>query len=228
MPAAAPEIIRFADRPRERWRNGGGNTVEILRSGTTAEPASVPGAPARAGQDWGCRISVAAIEKEGGFSAFPGCGRILTLVDGEFLLLTVDGVEQGLQKYRPFRFDGGADTSASPAEGPVRVLNVITAPGIRGHVVILELSKKRPHPVFAGQFAVLLQGRASVASAGTGGSTAAEGTGPAPEAHGAGAPLAEGAGAAPLERYDAVVGSEEAPPELSGRGFVAIVSIDVA
>jgi uncharacterized protein len=211
MPAAAPEIVRFAGLPRERWRNGGGSTVEILRSSTTAEATAASGAPAAVGQDWLYRISVADIDKEGEFSAFPGCERVLTLVDGEFLLLAVDGVEQGLQKYRPFRFDGGAPTLASPSEGPVRVLNVVTAPGARGHVVILELSKKRPHPVSAGQFAVLLQGQASVAPAGTSGSTEAEGAGPVP-----------------LERYDTVVGSEEAPPEVSGRGFLAIVSVDEA
>lgn len=200
MTGTPAHLIRFAGLSPERWRNGGGTTVEIARSGTTAEPGSA-GSPA-SGPGWDWRISVAEVGKAGDFSAFPGCERILTVIEGEFMLLTVDGVEQGLQKFRPFRFDGGAETSAALPEGPIRDLNLITGPGYRGHVVIVELSKKRPHPVFGGQHAVLLQGNA-VAT-------------PAP---------GEAEGTA-LERLDTVVGNDETPPEVSGRGFLAVVSVD--
>ncbi|WP_417216712.1 HutD family protein [Arthrobacter sp.] len=195
-------LIRFADLTPQRWRNGGGSTVEIARSGTTADPGH-GGNPA-SGPGWDWRISVADVAQEGPFSTFGQCERILTVIDGEFMMLTVDGVEQGLQKYRPFRFDGGAETSASLPEGPIRDLNLITGPGFRGHVVIVELSKKRPHPVFGGQHAVLLQGNAVAI--------------PAP---------GEAEGTA-LQRLDTVVGNDETPPEVSGRGFLAVVSVDPA
>lgn len=203
MNAPAPaHLIRFADLTPQRWRNGGGSTVEIARSGTTADPGSA-GDPA-SGPGWDWRISVAEVSQEGPFSAFVDCDRILTVIDGEFMLLTVDGVEQGLQKYRPFRFDGGAEASATLPEGPIRDLNLITGPGFRGHVVIVEMSKKRPQPVFGGQHAVLLHGSA-VAT-------------PAP---------GETEGSA-LQQLDTVVGNDDMPPEVSGRGFLAVVSVDPA
>ncbi|MDN5755466.1 MAG: HutD/Ves family protein [Arthrobacter sp.] len=190
-------LIRFASLCAERWRNGGGSTVEIARS---QPPGSGTGAPAP-GTDWNWRLSVAEVSRAGAFSAFPGCERILTVIEGEFMLLTIDGVDHGLQKYRPFRFEGGADTGATLPEGPIRDLNLITGPGHRGHVVILELSKKRPHPVFDDQHAVFLHGNAVVSG------------GPGEE------PLG-------LERLDTVIGNDAAPPEISGRGFLAVVSHD--
>lgn len=191
-------VIRFASLAPERWRNGGGSTVEIARSEAPTEPGSEA---TTSGVGWQWRISVADVAREGGFSAFPGCERILTVIDGEFMLLSVDGVEQGLQKYRPFRFDGGAETGATLPEGPIRDLNLITGRGHRGNVVILELSKKRPHPVFGDQHAVFLQGNAAVSA------------GPDAEALG-------------LERLDTVIGNDAEPPEISGRGFLAVVSHD--
>ncbi|MGJ9401703.1 HutD/Ves family protein [Arthrobacter sp. KK5.5] len=180
-----PPIVRAADLRTERWRNGGGTTREIARG------------PKGAGaDDWGWRISLADVDKAGPFSVFPGTERILTVVEGELLVLTVGGREQGLERHRPFRFDGGVPTSATLPTGGIRDLNVITSAGFRAHVAIVELSKKRPHPVFGGQHAVLLQGSATA-----------------------------GGGVA-LERYDAVVGSGERTPEVSGRGILAVVSID--
>jgi hypothetical protein len=62
------------------------------------------------------------------------------------------------------------------------------------------LSKKRAHPVFEGQLGILLQGQATVGA-------------------GDGDPM-------DLGRYDAVVGSDADTPNILGRGFLAVVSID--
>jgi environmental stress-induced protein Ves len=165
------EIIRFADLKAKPWRNGGGTTREILSG-----PADQEG-----GWDW--RVSV------------------LTVVEGELLLLTVDGTERPVEKYRPFRFDGGAPTTAALPTGDIRNLNVIARNGVfKGYASVIELSKKRAQPVFGGQVAVLLQGQAVV---GNGGADTTE-----------------------LGRYDAIVGSDAATPEVTGRGFLAVVSID--
>ena len=59
---------------RERWKNGLGWTREILR-----HPA---GADA-----WDWRLSIAEVEKDGPFSAFPGCDRELVLLAGEGMRL---------------------------------------------------------------------------------------------------------------------------------------------
>jgi len=181
------QIIRFAELKAEPWRNGGGVTREVARHG---------------GDDgWDWRVSIADVAKARDFSAYPGMERVLTVIEGDLILLTVDGAEQPLEKYRPFRFDGGAATAATLPTGDIRDLNVITrTTAFKGYTSIIELSKKRAHLVFEGQFGVLLQGQANVSEGGT--------------------------GPVELGRYDAVVGSDADSPEILGRGFLAVVSID--
>jgi len=199
------EIIRFADLRPQPWRNGGGVTREL---------ASHPQAASAQDGVWDWRVSIADVTKAGDFSAFPGMERVLTVIDGELLLLTVDGGEHPLEKYRPFRFSGEAASSSALPTGDIRDLNVIARVGaFKGFTSIVELSKKRSHPVFEGQFGVLLQGQATVTAAATEADPSSEPV-PAP-----GEPEA-------LNRYDAVVGSDTQTPEILGRGFLAVVSID--
>ena len=201
------EIIRSADTHPEPWRNGGGITREL---------ASHPKAASAQDGSWDWRVSIADVSKAGDFSAFPGMERVITLIDGELLLLTVDGAEHPLEKYRPFRFSGDAASSATLPTGDIRDLNVIARTGaFKGYTSIVEISKKRPHPVFEGQLAILLEGKATVT----------QGVAETPDAD---APPASPGEPVELARYDAVVGSDVASPEISGRGFVAVVSIDRA
>ena len=196
------EIIRFAELKAQPWRNGGGVTRELASHSASTSSAESPGPDG--GWDW--RVSIADVSKAGDFSAFPGMDRVLTVVEGELLLLSVDGAEHPLEKYRPFRFSGDAAAAGALPTGDIRDLNVITRTGVfKGYTSIIELSKKRAHPVFGGQLGILLQGQASV-TAGTAGTAATEPT--------------------TLARYDAVVGSDAATPEILGRGFLAVVSID--
>jgi environmental stress-induced protein Ves len=218
------EIIRYAELRAEPWRNKGGVTREL---------ASHPKAASAQDGAWDWRVSIAEVSKAGAFSTFPGMDRVLTVIDGELLLLTVDGAEHPLEKYRPFRFSGEADTASALPTGDIRDLNVITRNGaFKGYTSIIELSKKRAHPVFEGQLGILLQGQATV-SPGTAG---ADADGSAPVEPGA-AKAGDGEGDSPeaapdsgepetLGRYDAVVGSDSRTPEIVGRGFLAVVSID--
>jgi environmental stress-induced protein Ves len=190
------EIIRFADLKAEPWRNGGGVTRQIV---SHPSPSAAPGGARDGGWDW--RVSIADVTKAGDFSPFPGVERLLTVVEGELLLLTVNGAEHPVEKYRPFRFSGEATTVGALPTGDVRNLNVMTRTGaFKGYTSIIELSKKRAHPVFEGQLGVLLQGQVKVGTA--------------------------GAEPADLGRYDAVVGSGTETPEILGRGFLAVISID--
>lgn len=207
------EIIRFADVRPEPWRNGGGVTREL---------ASHPKAASAQDGAWDWRVSIADVSKAGEFSTFAGMERVITIIDGELLLLTVDGAEHPLERYRPFRFSGEAASSAALPTGDIRDLNVIARAGaFKGYTSIVEISKKRAHPVFEGQLAVLLEGKATVAP------------GAAVEEHIAVEGKSDDDGGAPsviepveLSRYDAVVGSDTRSPEISGRGFVAVISID--
>ncbi|KGJ80098.1 hypothetical protein GY21_03055 [Cryobacterium roopkundense] len=181
------EIIRYRDLKPASWRNGGGSTREV---------ASFPiGAP-----DFDWRISIADVDAAGDFSAFPGVDRILTLIDGDLLVLTVDGVEHAMERYRPFRFSGDSATSCMLPVGATRDLNVMSRrSAVKAYLSIVELSKTRAHPIFADQFGILLQGNAVVAS-GAGDSTE-------------------------LGTLDAVRGDEPAP-EVLGRGFLAVVTLE--
>jgi uncharacterized protein len=210
------QIIRFADLKPQPWRNGGGVTRELAShsgasSGTdSAEAASSDDGASSDNGAWDWRVSIADVTKAGDYSAFPGMEWLLTVVEGELLLLSVDGTEHPLEKYRPFRFPGGAASSSALPTGDIRNLNIITREGaFKAYTSILELSKKRAHPVFGGQLGILLQGQATV----TPGSAASGDD-------------ASGNAAVPLGRYDAVVGSDGPTPEILGRGFLAVVSID--
>ena len=63
-----------------RWKNGGGETAEIA--------VSPPGAALDA-FDW--RLSMAKVETDGPFSAFPGIDRTLAILEGEGIRLSVGG-----------------------------------------------------------------------------------------------------------------------------------------
>ena len=201
------EIIRYASLKAAPWANGGGITRQIAA-----------GAGTGTGAEWDWRLSLAEVSKAGPFSPLPGIDRIITVVEGELIALSVDGVEQALEKFRPFRFSGDADTPATLPTGALKDLNLMTRRGaFKGYAAIIELSKKRPHPVFADQFAVLLQGSATVSPGSTNSQPAsddAEASTPAPVTEA-------------LGKFDTVVGSEDAP-EISGRGFLAVLSIDPA
>ncbi|MEE6166653.1 MULTISPECIES: HutD/Ves family protein [unclassified Mycolicibacterium] len=119
-------VQRFASHQRMPWRNGGGVTYELARSPSDGE------------FDW--RISIAEVSASGAFSAFPGVDRIITLVDGTHMMLTVDGVRHRLQPLEPFAFDGDADTTGE-VSAPTRDLNVMTRRGRAG----AELDVIRPH-----------------------------------------------------------------------------------
>ena len=214
------EIIRYAELRSEPWRNGGGVTREL---------ASHPQAASAQDGAWDWRVSIAELTKAGDFSPFPGMERVLTVIEGELLLLTVDGEEHPLEKYRPFRFSGEAAAHGALPTGDIRDLNVITRTGsFKGYTSIIELSKKRAHPVFEGQLAVLLQGQATV-SPGAADADAGPDADSGPDADGGTDDAAEAAPATEpeaLSRYDAVVGSDVRSPEILGRGFLAVVSID--
>ncbi|GAB2713087.1 HutD/Ves family protein [Arthrobacter bambusae] len=210
------EIIRFAELKPEPWRNGGGVTREL---------ASHPKAASAQDGAWDWRVSIADVGSAGDFSTFPGMERVLTVIDGELLLLTVDGEEHPLEKYRPFRFSGEAASASALPTGNIRDLNVIARAGeFKGYTSIIELSKKRAHPVFEGQLAVLLEGKASVSP----GAEPAESALSAEVSDGSegGTAAVAPAESVELARYDAVVGSDTRSPEILGRGFLAVISID--
>lgn len=192
-------VISYAGLRPVPWRNGGGTTRQIAsgKLGRTGTPETV------SGDGWDWRLSIADVESDGPFSAFVGMTRILTVIEGEGLLMTIDDTERHLERYTPLHFDGGAATSATLPAGPIRDFNLIARTGaVYGHVAIVELSREHPRKLFAGQLGVLLRGEALLL-------------------------VGEGPGQA-LERYDTVAGGEESTPAISGEGLLAVVSLEPA
>lgn len=138
-----PRVVRAAQVAPRPWANGGGETRELL-----------------ADDGGGWRISLADVEREGPFSSFPDRRRLLTVVEGAFLTLVVDGTEHVVEPRRPFAFDGDSDVVARLPEGPVRALNVVFDPAVaQPSVTVLELGRSSSLPLADDQAAMVLQGR---------------------------------------------------------------------
>lgn len=106
----SPKRVHWPDVPPQPWRNGGGATRELH-----VFPA---------GEAWQVRISVADIEADGPFSAFPGVQRWFTVLQGAGIELVIDGRMQRLQRGdAPLCFEGAAAVDCNLVDGPTRDLN---------------------------------------------------------------------------------------------------------
>jgi len=114
-------LLPAADRAWVPWRNGGGVTSEV---------ASGPDRDA----EFGWRVSIARIERDGPFSAFAGVDRTLMLLEGGPLTLTGAGWRHSLAAGATLAFDGAEPVSATIA-GPSIDLNVMTRRGAWTHVL---------------------------------------------------------------------------------------------
>ena len=119
------ELARIAPQP---WKNGAGMTREIALAG-----------PADA-FDW--RISIAEVDRDAPFSAFPGIDRCITLLHGAGMRLrSNDGtLDHALTTpLAPFRFSGDVALSATLAGGACSDFNVMTRRGRwRAEVTVLR------------------------------------------------------------------------------------------
>ncbi|MFG2469730.1 HutD family protein [Streptomyces canus] len=115
------DALRWSEYRRVPRKNGGGMTREVA-SGTVKAPAA--SAEITDGFDW--RVSVADVDAGGPFSVFPGIDRMITLVEGEGMVLTVDGTAHPVGPLSPFAFSGDAATDCRLEAGAVRNVNVMT------------------------------------------------------------------------------------------------------
>jgi environmental stress-induced protein Ves len=126
-------VLRFADYPVVPWRNGRGVTREIAAAtvplaSTNRDPDGddLPPLPAPT-PAW--RITMATVESDVPFSDYSGLVRVLGVVDGDGIELTVDG---RMSRLRPGEthgpFAGGAPASARPLGGVTLDLGLIFDP----------------------------------------------------------------------------------------------------
>jgi environmental stress-induced protein Ves len=111
------KLLRAKNHRRMPWKNGAGVTTEIAVF------------PADAGlDDFGWRLSMATVAADGPFSSFAGVDRTLAVLDGEGIVLSVEGLpEERLTKASaPLAFAADQPTSAGLIAGPITDLNAMT------------------------------------------------------------------------------------------------------
>lgn len=117
-------LYRNADHRRMPWKNGGGETVEVI---VHPEGASL--------SDFGWRVSMARVAGDGPFSVFPGIDRTLAVLSGDGMALSIEGLGERLltPASTPLAFPADAPTTARLKGGPITDLNVMTRRGAFRH-----------------------------------------------------------------------------------------------
>jgi uncharacterized protein len=109
-------LIRTADCPPQPWKNGGGETRELL-----IWPPESKGT-----DDWQLRISVADITKDGAFSSFEGVQRAFAVIEGAGVQLKIgDEWQDVTTDSAPVLFDGADAPDCKLIKGSTRDLNVM-------------------------------------------------------------------------------------------------------
>ncbi|NUF17225.1 HutD/Ves family protein [Acinetobacter lactucae] len=109
------ELIRADQYTKMLWKNGAGFTLEIARSQGEAD------------FDW--RISMADVTTSGPFSLFPHKQRIISVLDGQGMVLHVDDLPaKTLNQGDIFAFHGESQVQSELVNGAIRDLNLIYDP----------------------------------------------------------------------------------------------------
>jgi len=110
-------LLRTADYRRMPWKNGGGETIEMMVSPAGASFETF---------DW--RISMAHVGAPGDFSLFPNVDRTLSVIAGAGLVLRFAGRDAvSLDRHAtPFSFAGDVVVDSALIDGPIDDLNVMT------------------------------------------------------------------------------------------------------
>ncbi|MEO8807401.1 MAG: HutD family protein [Burkholderiaceae bacterium] len=119
--SATPERFDLCSITPQPWKNGAGITREI---------AIGPKGAGASDFDW--RFSLAEVERDAPFSAFPGVDRCIVLLRGAGMRLRSDGGELDHRLDRqlvPFHFSGDTPLSATLIDGPSSDFNVMTRRG---------------------------------------------------------------------------------------------------
>ncbi|MBY5333719.1 HutD family protein [Rhizobium leguminosarum] len=133
-------ILRAGDHKRMPWKNGKGETVEIA---VFPPDASI--------NDFEWRISMATVAEDGPFSIFPGIDRTLAILDGNGMVLDVEGRSSVplTTASDPLAFPADIPVAARLEDGTITDLNVMTRRGRLSHTLIridVDGSKTVPLP----------------------------------------------------------------------------------
>lgn len=138
------------------WKNGGGVTRELLKLPHPSEPSRFL-----------ARLSIARVSASGPFSVFPGVERIIMLLEGTGMALSIAGAPEVVldQRWQPFAFSGDAQSDCRLLGGAVRDFNLmVDRATAKATLAVLHLAPGETRTL-AGASTVLLhvlEGRASV------------------------------------------------------------------
>jgi environmental stress-induced protein Ves len=114
----APWVVMAAAVSPQPWRNGGGQTRELVR---WPEDTS----------SWRLRISLASVTRSGPFSLYPGVQRWFSVVEGNGVALRVAGKEYRLNAASaPLQFAGDAPVQCELLDGATSDLNLMVSGGV--------------------------------------------------------------------------------------------------
>ncbi|WGM24817.1 HutD/Ves family protein [Acinetobacter pittii] len=109
------ELIRADQYTKMLWKNGAGFTLEIARS--------------QGEGDFEWRISMADVTTSGPFSLFLNKQRIISVLDGQGMVLHVDDLPaKKLNQGDIFAFDGESHVQSELVDGAIRDINLIYDP----------------------------------------------------------------------------------------------------
>lgn len=129
-------IIRAGSLIATPWKNGGGLTREIASR------------EASGALHW--RLSIADVDKDGPFSAFPGLSRILTVIEGHGMDLHTPTETLAARPLQPLAFAGDVPVQGELRDGPVRNFNLIyDANQVTPTVTVLNASQQLPESPLA-------------------------------------------------------------------------------
>ncbi len=138
--AGSPPAVRVIDPSRHRtmpWKNGFGTTTEI----------AIDPPEAGLGGRFRWRLSIAAVQRSGPFSAFPGYERTIMVIEGRGMELAVgsDPPRRLDRLFEPFVFSGDAPVQCRLLDGPVRDLNLmVDRSELRSRLTVFRLEGQRP------------------------------------------------------------------------------------
>ena len=145
-------LVDLAGVPPTPWKNGGGVTRELL-----AWPQP---------QDWRVRLSVAEVEADGPFSAFPGVTRWFAVLSGAGVRLDMGAHSHELTAAsEPLCFDGAAGVHCSLLGGATQDFNLMLR-GVRGRLERVRgtLDKQVDAPALIACYAHSVRARARFGS----------------------------------------------------------------
>jgi hypothetical protein len=118
-------VQRFGEHRAMPWANGLGTSYEVASDRNVDDV-------------WTWRVAIAPVVLDGPFSVMPGVDRELVVIEGNGMVLEVDGVSVECLPGQVVRFSGDSVTIARLVDGPVVDLGLMTVRGlVTGSMVVV-------------------------------------------------------------------------------------------